>query len=179
VPLFGLGPHIDAGNLCRWADPKYINVYSSIFYGFPELHDAYDLGRRKDANQALFNEGVHQSTVFRAFQGWTALTSAGPREGSLLLYPDVTTVIAYLLLRPFFKAPEDAALLMDATKWTFDIEQSWFPGSSKSGSQLLSSSSHPHLQLRECMTRIPHMNPGDTIWWHCDVSILHKRLSMF
>lgn len=170
IPFYGLGPHIDAGSLARWVDPAYKNVYHKIWEGKPEEHDPYDLELRQDANQAIF-EGSAHSSVFRAYQGWTALTEAGPREGSLLLYPDLQNVIAYLLLRPFFQPPADEAEVMDASKWTFDVSSTWFPGTFKQSSQMLSPSSHPHLRLRECMVNIPRMYPGDTIWWHCDVSI--------
>jgi len=28
---------------------------------------------------------------------------------------------------------------------------------------------HPHLRLNECMVSVPKVNPGDTVFWHCDV----------
>ncbi|KIW54106.1 hypothetical protein PV05_06490 [Exophiala xenobiotica] len=170
IPFRGLGPHIDAGSLCRWADPVYQSFYSAVFSGHPELLDIYDLTMRKDANQAMFPGSAH-SRVFRSFQGWTALTSAGPGEGSLMLYPNVKWTIAYLLLRPFFRAPDSDSEedVRDAGKWTFDPETPWFPGTFRADSQLLSPSSHPHLRLRECMVGIPKMNPGDTVWWHADM----------
>ncbi|GAD97004.1 hypothetical protein NECHADRAFT_55518 [Paecilomyces variotii No. 5] len=165
-PFYGLGPHIDAGSLCRWADAGYRKVYDSIFSGFPEEFDPYDLGTRKNADQAAF-EGSAHSTVFRSFQGWTALTGTRPTEGSLLLYPYVGTVIAYVLLRPFFVPPQEE--IMDASKWTFNPDNGWFPGTHKEDSQYLSRGSHPHLRLEECLVHIPEMNPGDTVWWHCDM----------
>lgn len=168
--FLGLGPHIDAGSLCRWADPKYRKVYDAIFSGHPEKHDAYDLGARKDADQFLFKAQAH-SAVFRAFQGWTALTPAAPSCGTLMLYPEVTNVVAYMVLRPFFAPPANPADVMDASKWTFDAESSWFPGTMRDQSQRLSPSSHPHLRLQECLMHIPVMNPGDTVWWHTDVSV--------
>lgn len=168
VNFMGLGPHIDAGSLSRWADPTYHSVYAAVFSGNPELLDNYDLTLRKTANQAMFPGSAH-SRVFRSFQGWTALTSAGLGEGSLMLYPNVKWTIAYLLLRPFFQPPGSEGDIMDATKWTFDISSSWFPGTFREDSQLLSPSSHPHLRLRECMVAIPKMNPGDTVWWHADM----------
>ena len=169
IPFMGLGPHIDAGSICRWTDPAYRGVYSRIFSGEPENHDCYDMEARKEAKQA--SPGSYHSTVLRAFQGWTALTGAGKQEGSLILYPDVKTTIAYVLLRPFFSPPpsEKEEDIMDATKWTFDISTSWFPGTFKMDSQMASPSSHPHLRMRECMVNIPRMEPGDTIWWHCDM----------
>lgn len=168
IPFFGLGPHIDAGSLCRWVDPSYRKVYDHIFSGEPEKHDCYDIETRKDAKQAHFEGGAH-STVFRSFQGWTALTSAGRQEGSLLLYPNVKTAIAYVLLLPFFSPPTSEKDIMDASKWTLNTDNPWFPGTWKEDSQNASPSSHPHLRLRECMVNIPAMKPGDTIWWHCDM----------
>ncbi|OAP59814.1 hypothetical protein AYL99_04816 [Fonsecaea erecta] len=170
VPFRGLGPHIDAGSLCRWADPTYQSVYAAVFSGNPESLDNYDLTARKTANQAMFPGSAH-SRVFRSFQGWTALTAAGLGEGSLMLYPNVKWTIAYLLLRPFFQPPdsENEEDIMDASKWTFNAESPWFPGTFREDSQLLSPSSHPHLRLRECMVGIPRMEPGDTVWWHADM----------
>jgi hypothetical protein len=123
---------------------------------------------RKTAKQDHFVGAAH-STVLRAFQGWTALTSAGRQEGSLLLYPNIKTTIAYVLLRPFFSPPDSANDIMDASKWKLDTDNGWFPGTWKEDSQNASPSSHPHLRLRECMVNIPAMKPGDTIWWHCDM----------
>jgi hypothetical protein len=164
--FYALGPHIDSGSMCRWADPAYRKVYDAIFSGSPETHDSYDLSVRKDANQAFFEGNAH-STVFRSFQGWTALTGTRPREGSLLLYPYVGTVIAYMLLRPFFDPPEEDVL--DPEKWVLTVANGWFPGTYTERSQFLGRTSHPHLMLEECLVHIPEMSPGDTVWWHCDV----------
>lgn len=167
--FLGLGPHIDAGSLCRWADPTYRKVYDLIFSGNPRQHDPFDLTVRKNADQFLF-PGVAHSTVFRAFQGWTALTKAAAEEGTILLYPNVSTLIAYVLLRPFFRPPANQADILDATQWTFDAEGAWFPGTFKPESQYLSRVSHPHLRLEECLVHVPPIRPGDTVWWHADVS---------
>ncbi|KAH8590336.1 hypothetical protein B0O99DRAFT_552441 [Bisporella sp. PMI_857] len=166
-PFLGLGPHVDAGSLCRWADASYRKVYDKIFSGSALEHDAWDLGVRKDAVQDLFQGEAH-SKVFRSFQGWTALTRTAPNEGTLLLYPNVSVVVAYMLLRPFFRPPADKSLIMDPTTWTLD-ESDYFPGTFKPHSQRLSRSSHPHLRLEECLVHIPKMQAGDTVWWHCDV----------
>jgi hypothetical protein len=168
--FLGLGPHIDAGSFARWADPNYRKVYDHIFSGSPELHDAYDLNLRKDANQYLYPSQAH-SAVLRSFQGWTALTPTSAHCGTLMLYPNVSLCIAYLLLRPFFTPPIGTeAEIMDATKWTFDQDSAWFPGTFKEQSQLLSPSTHPHLRIKECLVHIPSMKAGDTVWWHTDVS---------
>jgi hypothetical protein len=108
--------------------------------------------------------------VLRTFQGWLALTEAGPGEGSLLLYPNAKIVMAYILLRPFFEPPTNDADILDAEKWRLNLESSWFPGTFADDSQLVSSNSHPHLRLEECLVSVPRMFPGDSVWWHTDVS---------
>ncbi|KAF3019262.1 hypothetical protein E8E14_005507 [Neopestalotiopsis sp. 37M] len=169
-PFLGLGPHIDTGGLCRWADPATRRVYGRIFGGGggPDAHDAFDLSLRKDADQAFFPGDAH-ATPLRAFQGWTALTRAAPREGTLLVVPNLSAMLAYLLLRPFFRPPEDPADVMDASKWTFDDCSGSFPGTTKADSQQLSRSSHPHLRLEDTLVHVPAMEAGDTIWWHADI----------
>jgi len=166
--FLGLGPHIEAGSLCRCSDEAYRKCYDNIFSGQPALHDCYDLGLRQATNQELYPSIAH-SSVFRSFQGWMALTRAAPNEGTFLLYPNVATVVAYVMLRPFFKAPANPADIMDASRWTLDDSSGWFPGTFKTESQRLSRSSHPHLRLEECLVHVPRMEPGDTIWWHADV----------
>lgn len=163
-----LGPHIDAGSLSRWVDPIYRDCYSAIWEGNPSLHDPYDLSKREDANQAFFDGAAH-SRVLRAFQGWTSLTEAGPKEGSLLVYPNVKAVIAYVFLRPFFNPPADDSKIMDPAAWTFSTAVPWFPATFQGDSQRLSVKTHPHLRLDECMVDIPYMRPGDTVWWHADM----------
>ncbi|KAI7280375.1 DUF1479-domain-containing protein [Hortaea werneckii] len=168
--FLGLGPHVDAGSLSRWADPVYRDAYAAIFTHDYSTYDAWDLGVRKSAKQDLFPAAAH-SGVFRSFQGWTALTPAAPREGSLLLYPNVKAVVAYMLLRPFFKPPktnEYGTPDLDPRKWELD-DSDYFPGTMKTESQRLSRTSHPHLRLEECLVHIPPIKAGDTVWWHSDL----------
>lgn len=168
-PFLGLGPHIDAGSLCRWAEPRYRKVYDAIFRGEPDAHDAFDIAARKDADQEMF-PGIAHSTVLRTFQGWTALTSTAPREGTIMVYPNLKTVLAYMLLRPFFKPPQgEGEDVLDPELWTLDAESSWFPGTFKPQSQRLSRASHPHLRLDDCLVYMPPIEAGDTVWWHSDV----------
>lgn len=171
-PFLGLGPHIDAGSLCRWADSNYRRVYDSILRGRPEAHDSFNIGLRKDADQALYKAMAH-SSVLRTFQGWTALTPTQPREGTVMVYPNLNTAIAYVMLRPFFQPPKDkGADIMDPHTWTLSEDDGWFPGTFKEQSQRLSRASHPHLRLEECLVHMPRVKAGDTVWWHCDVSLV-------
>jgi hypothetical protein len=171
--FLGLGPHVDAGSLSRWADESYRNVYDKIFAGNPEDYDPYDITHRRDANPALFPSGVHCSAL-RTFQGWTALTSCGPGEGGLMLLPDVKAATAYMMLRPFFKPPQNGQW-HDAEQWEWDTS-AWFPGARRWDSQSLSLTSHPHLNMEKTLLSVPAVQPGDTIWWHADVSFLYCGL---
>lgn len=164
--FLGLGPHIDGGSLCRWADEEYLKTYESILSGKPEDYDPYQTEHRKDANMSMFPGGAHCS-VFRTFQGWTALTPCKYGEGGLMLVPNVKIVTAYMILRPFFKMPENGGW-EDPENWELD-PSAWFPGTCRWDSQLLSPASHPHLRLEETLMSSPEMEPGDTIWWHADV----------
>lgn len=165
--FLGLGPHIDGGSLSRWGDLSYRKTYGKIFSGHPEEYDAYDLTDRRDANPGLFPGGPHCSAL-RTFQGWTALTPSGPGEGGLMLLPDIKTATAYMMLRPFFKAPEHGDW-KDPENWELD-DSTWFPGTKRWDSQLLSIASHPHLYLEDTLVSVPAVEAGDTIWWHADVS---------
>ena len=173
--FLGLGPHIDSGSLSRWADPSYRKTYDKIFSGHPEDFDPYDLTHRRDAKPAMFPSGAHGSTL-RSFQGWTALTPCAPGEGGLMLLPDVKIVTAYMILRPFFRPPEDGDW-QDPEKWKLD-DSAWFPGTKRWDSQLLSPVSHPHLDLERTLISAPAVEPGDTIWWHADVSCVDCVVSL-
>jgi hypothetical protein len=64
----------------------------------------------------------------------------------------------------------DEEKVMDASAWTFDSAGCWFPGTFKNDSQYLSTSSHPHLRLKQTLVHAPPMEAGDSVWWHADVS---------
>ncbi|KAF2024455.1 DUF1479-domain-containing protein [Setomelanomma holmii] len=149
-PFLGLGPHIDAGSICRWADAAYRKVYEDVFQGRLDTRDSFDIGVRKNADPALY-QAMAQWSVLRIFQGWTALTPTAPREGTIM-------------------PPKNKDVdVMDPHTWTLDDKTGWFPGTFKTQSQRLSRASHPHLRLEECLVPVPKVNAGDTVWWHCDV----------
>ena len=87
-----------------------------------------------------------------------------------MLVPDIKIVTAYMILRPFFVAPEDGDW-KDPELWKVDEDTGWFPGTYVWDSQLLSPASHPHLYLEDTLLSIPDMEPGDTVWWHADVGL--------
>jgi hypothetical protein len=65
-----------------------------------------------------------QSSVFRTFQGWLALSATSPSHGTLQVFPDVKLSNAYLMLRPFFRLKEgmnvgDEETVLKAESWEF------------------------------------------------------------
>ena len=91
------------------------------------------------------------SHVFRTFQGWTALTEQGPNDGTLKLIPIVRNIV-YILYRALLDdVPEDS--LCGALQ----------------GRALNTSPEWHDLPLRGLVS-IPNLFPGDTVWWHPDLT---------
>ena len=143
----GLSPHMDAGSYERWVDPAFQKIYARIFAG--DL-DAYDPWRAAYRTQTREFSSPAVSSMFRTFQGWTALTEQGPGDGTLELLPLVKG-IAYVLLRALQNdIPEDELCLAKAGK-ALGVSEQW----------------HPHLMPG--IVPIQTVAPGDTVWWHPDV----------
>ncbi len=91
----GLSPHMDAGTVERWIDPGYQRVYDRVFAGDWRGYDPFD-GTHRLETQEIPSPAV--ASVFRTYQGWTALTRQGPKDGTLRLIP-IAEGISYVLLR--------------------------------------------------------------------------------
>jgi len=116
----------------------------------------------------------NQASVFRAYQGWLALSTTAPGQGTLQVFPDVLLSNAYLILRPFFKpTPEAAADVFNPTSWKYDVSDADFPGIYSQGDSYIgpapNTTTHPHLQLEKTMVSVPQVKPGDMVFWHCDL----------
>ncbi|KAG0659617.1 hypothetical protein C6P46_005108 [Rhodotorula mucilaginosa] len=169
--VFALGPHIDGGSLERWEDPGFRSCFRGILAGGPDphvRHDPWDLTPRLNANTDLYS-GSGQCSVFRMFQGWTALSHTSPGEGTLQVFPDVNLATAYVMLRPFFRPRRGREGRLGFDDWEIDLESTNFPGSVKGKGQELSDQTHPHLRLNETMVSVPKVAPGSQVYWHCDV----------
>jgi hypothetical protein len=170
---FALGPHMDGGSVERWEDPMYRSVYERILAGKWDEYDAFEIEHRVRANQNLY-EGPGACGVFRAFQGWTSLSSTGPGEGTLRVYPFLKEMTAYTLLRPLFKERSPRAALthdqyLSPENWELDMSTPAFPNAPCGRAQEFSDASHPHLQVGRSVVSIPRVEPGDQAWWHADV----------
>jgi len=162
---FVLAPHIDGGSLERWEDPAFRACFRAILAGRWREHDPFDAAPRLDANTDLYHAS-NQCSIFRPWQGWTSMSTTGPGEGTLRVAPFLKLLTAYVILRPFFKPRTPFSGLED---WVVDHESATFPGSQMGKTQDLSEATHPHLQLSRTMVSVPRVEPGDQIYWHCDL----------
>ena len=143
----GLSPHVDGGSVERWLDQNFRRVYRSVFAGDWRKYSAFDVAFRPQVQEV---ESPAVCSMFRTFQGWTALTRQGPGDGTLQLIPIAESMV-YILLRAIQDdVPEDD--LCGA-----------LPG------RALSVNEQYHSTLIKALSSIPVMEPGDTIFWHCDV----------
>lgn len=91
----GLSPHIDGGSFERWTDTAFQKVYQSVFNGNLDSYDPWKADFRTETKEY---KSPAVCSMFRTFQGWTALTAQGPSDGTLSLIPIANSMI-YLLLR--------------------------------------------------------------------------------
>ncbi len=76
---------MDAGTVERWIDPGYQSVYEKVFAGDWRGYDPFDAKHRLETRE-IPSPAV--ASVFRTYQGWTALTSAGSRRMAPPPHPD-------------------------------------------------------------------------------------------
>ncbi|WP_144149286.1 DUF1479 domain-containing protein [Paraburkholderia sp. BCC1884] len=143
----GLSAHCDGGSVERWIESNFRKVYRHVFDGNWRDYDAFDAAFRPDV-QEIPSPAV--CSMFRTFQGWTALTPQGPGDGTLQLVPIANSMV-YILLRALQDdvAPDDLCGAM--------------PG------RALSIKPQFHAPLFEALSSIPNMEAGDTVFWHSDV----------
>jgi hypothetical protein len=143
----GLSPHMDAGTVERWIDPGYQQVYENIFAGDWRGYDPFDAMHRLKTRE-IPSPAV--CSMFRTYQGWTALTRQGPKDGTLRLIP-IAEGIAYVLLRALQDDVDEADLCGAAPGRALGISPEW------------------HSDLIAGLVSIPEVMPGDTVFWHTDI----------
>jgi hypothetical protein len=143
----GLSPHMDAGTVERWIDPGYQAVYERVFAGDWRGYDPFDARHRLETRE-IPSPAV--ASVFRTYQGWTALTAQGPKDGTLRVVP-IAEGISYVLLRALQEDVPDNDLCGAAPGRALGIRPEW------------------HGEMMAGTVSIPQVGPGDTVWWHTDI----------
>ena len=143
----GLSPHMDAGTVERWIDPGYQRVYQRVFAGDWRGYDPFDATHRLETRE-IPSPAV--ASVFRTYQGWTALTAQGPRDGTLRLIP-MAEGISYVLLRALQEDVPETELCGAAPGRALGVSPEW------------------HADMMAGLVSIPQVGPGDTVWWHTDI----------
>jgi hypothetical protein len=143
----GLSAHTDNGSIERWLLPAYQRVFRHVFSGRWRDYDAWDAAHRTEVHE--FPSTV-MCTAFRTFQGWTALSDMRPTDGVLHVVP-IPSAMAYVLLRALQEDVADDDLCGAANGQALPISAKW------------------HSVLLPALSPIPAVEPGDSVWWHCDV----------
>ena len=143
----GLSPHMDAGTVERWIDPGYQRVYAEVFAGNWRGYDPFD-GTHRLHTREIPSPAV--CSMFRTYQGWTALTRQGPHDGTLRLIP-IAQGISYVLLRALQDDVAETDLCGAQPGRALGVSPEWHP------------------DLLAGLVSIPEVEPGDTVFWHTDI----------
>jgi hypothetical protein len=143
----GLGTHLDPGTLELWMTQAYQEAFRHLFDGTVEQYDPWDAAHRTAGPQY---PGTTMCSVFRTFQGWTALSDMDHDQGVLHTVP-IPEAMAYLMLRPLLPDVAEDDMCGVTVNKVFPATATWHP------------------LLMRAVTGIPDVNAGDSVWWHCDM----------
>ena len=143
----GLGTHLDPGTLDLWLTQAYQRAFRHLFDGTVESYDPWDAAYRTAGPQY---PGSTMCSVFRTFQGWTALSDMDHDQGVLHTVP-VPEAMGYLMLRPLLADVPDDDMCGVTVNQVFPASEKWHS-----------------LPLR-ALSGIPDVRAGDSVWWHCDM----------
>jgi hypothetical protein len=143
----GLGTHLDPGTLDLWMTEGYQQHFRALFGGDFNTYDPWDGSYRTEAAQY---PGSTMCSAFRTFQGWTALSEMPNDQGVLHTVP-IVRAMAYLMLRPLLPDVAEDDMCSVQPNRTFPANHTW------------------HKILLGGLSAIPSVQPGDSVWWHCDM----------
>ncbi|HEX9066338.1 MAG TPA: YbiU family protein [Streptosporangiaceae bacterium] len=143
----GLGPHLDPGNLDLWMTRNYQRAFRHLFDGTVEAYDPWDAAYRTSGPQY---QGTTMCSVFRTFQGWTALSDMDHDQGVLHTVP-IPEAMGYLMLRPLLADVAAGDMCGVTVSQAFPASQRW------------------HELPLQALSGIPDVRAGDSVWWHCDL----------
>ncbi|KAJ2962337.1 hypothetical protein NQZ79_g2461 [Umbelopsis isabellina] len=136
----GMFAHVDSGGIERWWHPEYKKCYQPVWDGKWEELDSYDVAYRTTSV-------LPTNKLFRAFQGWVAMSEAGVDKGTIRLCPMVKEGTAYYLLKQLL----DKEMKAWPTVHSMSLRDELFP------------------LINEGLVTIPDVQPGDFVLWHCDL----------
>ena len=142
-----LPPHSDGSSVERWCDPRFQLMYREVLQGDPLKFDPFDATDRAQTREIA---SPNVCTAFRTFQGWTALSPQGPGDGTLQLVP-IAQTMPWMLLRALQSDVPEGDLCGATPGRSLRVLPQW------------------HAPLLEALVSIPHVGPGDTVWWHSEV----------
>jgi len=137
----GLAAHADSPSVGGWRIAENQAVFASLLQSGLAAYDPFDGAHRTGARV----ESPVGSTVFRTFQGWTALSEMHPTDGVLHVVP-IPAAVGYRLVHGL---AGELGLLGDAS-----------PAPRRDAADEL---------LVRAAAPIPVVEPGDTVWWHGDL----------
>jgi hypothetical protein len=143
----GLGHHIDTGTLDLWMTQENQMAFRHLWNGTVEQYNPWDASFRTSGPQY---PGTTMTSVFRTFQGWTALCDMEYDQGVLHSVP-IAEAMGYLMLRPLLDDVADDDFCGVRISRTFPVKEEW------------------HSLLLEAVSGIPSVQAGDSAWWHCDL----------
>ncbi|MGW7535403.1 YbiU family protein [Amycolatopsis sp. NPDC054798] len=143
----GLGTHLDPGTLDLWMTEAYQRAFRHLFDGTVESYDPWDAAHRTAGPQF---EGSTMCSVFRTFQGWTALSDMDHDQGVLHTVP-IPEAMGYLMLRPLLADVPENDMCGVTVNQVFPASEKW------------------HSLLLRASSGIPDVRAGDSVWWHCDL----------
>ncbi|MFG2040091.1 YbiU family protein [Dactylosporangium sp. NPDC048998] len=143
----GLGTHLDPGTLDLWMTEAYQRAFRHLFDGSVEEYDPWDAAYRTAGPQY---PGTTMCSVFRTFQGWTALSDMAHDQGVLHTVP-IPSAMAYLMLRPLLADVAEDDMCGVTVNQVFPASERWHP------------------LLMRARAGIPDVRAGDSVWWHCDM----------
>jgi hypothetical protein len=138
---------MDPGTLDLWMTEGYQQTFRHLFDGDFASYDPWDASYRTEAKQY---PGSTMCSAFRTFQGWTALSEMRNDQGVLHTVP-IPKAMAYMMLRPLLDDVGEDSMCGVKTNRTFPATKKW------------------HGVLMDALSPIPSVQPGDSVWWHCDM----------
>ena len=143
----GLGSHVDVGTLDLWMTSAYQQAFRHLFDGTVEQYDPWDASYRTSGPQY---PSTTMCSVFRTFQGWTALSDMAHDQGVLFTVP-IPEAMAYMMLRPLLPDVAEDDMCGVSVGQVFPVNERWHP------------------LLVRALAGIPDVRAGDSVWWHADV----------